>query len=104
MNQFVKMGEIPMEICKELQELVNQKDYLICRYNLAQEDNKTEAEQIKLQLDQITREIKNLCNKIIEDYHIEIIPGAKIRIDFKNGDVFAVLTEDGQVESDIRVF
>lgn len=95
MSQFIKMGEIPMEECRALKELIDQKDQMVTECNLLREQNKVQYEQAKSELSKIEDDIKKQSKKIINDYKIEIVPGANIRIDFDNGDILAVLPDEG---------
>ncbi len=103
MSQFVKMGEIPLAECQAIERMINQKDQIAMKCNLLQGKENEQYEQAKNELNEIEKELKKRCNQIMIDYKIEIIPGVNVRIDFENGDILAVLPEDGQEKcSEIR--
>lgn len=105
MSEFIKMGEMPLEECHILEQLIAQKDQLIIQCNGLQEQDQTQYKQAKLQLSELENTIKKQCHKIMIDYKVEVIPGANIRINFENGDILAVLPDEGQEKaSDLQVF
>lgn len=94
MSQFIKMGEISIEERYKLRQFLQEKEQRTTECNALYEQDRDQYEEAKKKLCEVENEIKEWSKKIIVDHKIEIIPGAKIQINFESGDILAVLPED----------